>query len=429
MNHPHPACDKCKPYFDALMAEIDTLKKRLAIYENAHTPPSRQRFPERKKPENQKKIGRPEGHPGSTRPVACPGKTVRLTAKKCPFCKSKDLKLVNIEKRIIEELPEPVKAMVLEFFIHHYHCRNCNESFGAKHKALPENGRFGNNLVAQTALMKYEDRLPYRKLRSALKRQNGIEITPASILELANRAGNKARTEYGTILGRIRLSEVVYADETSIKVSGKTFWIWIFTSGKDTITVVRKSRGRAVPLEVLGHGFAGIVVCDGWRAYKMFGGRLQRCWAHLLREANHLSERIDEAKHLSNELHDLYLHVTTTLSSDPPPEKRALLRKEAEMKLLDIICKSYSSAEVQKFAGKVNNGLDSWFTFVENPNVEPTNNRAERGLREHVVHRKIIGTLRNEKGTFIHETLMSVIETWRNQGYNTHEKMLEVLRS
>jgi len=29
----------------------------------------------------------------------------------------------------------------------------------------------------------------------------------------------------------------------------------------------------------------GVIVCDGWRAYPSFTGRIQRCWDHLLGEA------------------------------------------------------------------------------------------------------------------------------------------------
>jgi hypothetical protein len=41
-------------------------------------------------------------------------------------------------------------------------------------------------------------------------------------------------------------------------------------------------------------------------------------------------------------------------------------------------------------------GYPFWFTFVTVSEVEPTNNRAERALRELVVHRKIIGTLESK---------------------------------
>jgi hypothetical protein len=61
-------------------------------------------------------------------------------------------------------------------------------------------------------------------------------------------------------------------------------------------------------------------------------------------------------------------------------------------------------------------GFWYWFTFVIHLGVEPTNNRAERALREHVVQRKIVGTLRNGKGTSIHERIMTVLATWVQQG-------------
>ena len=56
--------------------------------------------------------------------------------------------------------------------------------------------------------------------------------------------------------------------------------------------------------------------------------------------------------------------------------------------------REYASEKVERFIGKISNGFEYWFTFVRHSDVEPTNNRAERALREHVVQRKIIGTLR-----------------------------------
>ena len=50
--------------------------------------------------------------------------------------------------------------------------------------------------------------------------------------------------------------------------------------------------------------------------------------------------------------------------------------------------------------------------------VDPINNRAERALRPHVVLRKILGTLRNRKGTAIHELIMTVLATWGLKGLN-----------
>ena len=85
--------------------------------------------------------------------------------------------------------------------------------------------------------------------------------------------------------------------------------------------------------------------------------------------------------------------------------------------------------ELRKFGVKLENGFQHWFTCIFNPYVEPTNNRAERELREMVIQRKIMGTLRNEKGTRIMQILMSVLGTWRLQGLNTYDMLLKTFRS
>jgi len=89
--------------------------------------------------------------------------------------------------------------------------------------------------------------------------------------------------------------------------------------------------------------------------------------------------------------------------------------------------KRYSSDEVRKFVKKMRNGANYLFTFVIHPNVEPTNNRAERALREHVVQRKIIGTFRNEKGTPIYETIMTMLAKWEQRGLDPSEALAESL--
>ncbi|KXA99026.1 hypothetical protein AKJ42_03865 [candidate division MSBL1 archaeon SCGC-AAA261C02] len=61
--------------------------------------------------------------------------------------------------------------------------------------------------------------------------------------------------------------------------------------------------------------------------------------------------------------------------------------------------------------------------------MELTNNRAERALREHVVQRKIVGTLRNEKGMWIRETITTMLATWKQRKLDPYEEMLKAMRS
>ena len=59
--------------------------------------------------------------------------------------------------------------------------------------------------------------------------------------------------------------------------------------------------------------------------------------------------------------------------------------------------------------------------------MEATNNRAERGLREAIVIRKIIGTLRNWRGAEAFPRLLSVLGTWKLRGENPMTKIYSAL--
>ncbi len=89
-------------------------------------------------------------------------------------------------------------------------------------------------------------------------------------------------------------------------------------------------------------------------------------------------------------------------------------------------CKAHD--EIRKFAFKIENGFQHWFTCVLHPEIEPTNNRAERALREIVVQRKI-SSLWNEKGIKIKETIMSCLATWKLRGLNIFSMLRQTLSS
>jgi transposase len=413
---------------ELLKARIRELEARLAKYENAHTPPSLRRGRNRKKCQNEDDKGKPGqkvGHKGLTRPQAKPDRQVEVKIDRCPDCGTKLGYPIKIESKIIEEIPKPRPITVTEYKIAHYRCPVCQKEVVASDENCPSEGIFGNNIIAQTTLMKYEDRLPHRKIQDALRRLHGLVMSPATILNLTRRAADSVQSQYNAILNRIRNSPIVYVDETSIDVQGELHWIWIFTTSSETFVVIRKSRGMKVLLEVLTRRFKGIIVCDGWKPYAKFTNRLQRCWAHLLRESKDIAEKYSEAIPLHNALKELYEILTEALENDPPPEVRKILWNLAQEALRHWIMKEYAIDKVQKLVRKISNGFDYWFTFVINPNVEPTNNRAERALREHVVLRKIVGTLRNGKGTSIHERIMTVLATWGQNGLNS----LQMLRS
>ncbi len=358
-----------------------------------------------------------------------PDKQVEVTMDRCPDCGAELGSPFRIDSKIVEEIPEPQPIMVTEYKIAHYKCPCCQKEVAAKDPSCPQEGKFGNNVIALATIFKYEDRLPHRKIHDAMMRLYRLKISPATILDLTRRAADAIQPEYDAILRKIRRAPILYVDETGIHVQGEKHWIWTFTTPSETFFVIRKSRGMKVLMEVLTRRFKGIIVCDGWKPYARFTNCIQRCWAHLLRESKDIAEKFEEAIPLHNALKELYDLLTKALENDPPPEVRRYLCHLAREALRNWISKEYSIEKVQKFIGKINNGFSYWFTFVIHPGVEPTNNRAERALRPQVVLRKILGTLRNEKGTSIHERIMTTLATWGQRGLDCLQMLTAKLAS
>ena len=107
---------------DFLKARVDELERKLAYYENPHTPPSKSKIKPPKK-ESNKKLGAPKGHPKYERPEPEPTGSVEYTEHKCPDCNADLEKPFKTERVIEEEIPEPQPVEVIEHLVNHYKCR------------------------------------------------------------------------------------------------------------------------------------------------------------------------------------------------------------------------------------------------------------------------------------------------------------------
>ncbi len=405
---------------EKLKKENKELKQILTLFVNPHTPPSKQVF-KKKTPQASLKLGAPLGHKGATREILEPDETVNHLLTKCPKCEEILSKPFDIEERITEDIPEPQPVKVTKHIFGFYNCKNC----GVVHAEidLPKEGNFGKNILTHTALMKYEDRLPARKVVKSLNRNHSLQLTHSTILNIVQRVVKAVQFAFEQIKIMIRKFFNVYIDETHIKVQGKNFWIWIFTTLTTTLFVIRKSRHCKVIKEVLGENFEGVINCDGWETYKTYkedndNVLLQRCWAHSTREVEAVAEKYDEVKSLNKWFKNIYVMVCKARESGKPHYLRERLKQKCEKELRNWLDVAKPYKELKTVRTKIENGFEHWFTCILHPEVEPTNNRAERMLREQVVLRKITGTLRNEKGTTANEVMMSLITTWKQQNKN-----------
>lgn len=400
---------------------IAELERRLLAYENAHTPPSlSKKYRERKPPTG--RLGAPKGHPRYERSQPEPSTTEEHHEKTCPFCAANLDAPYRIERRVVEEIPDPQPVNVVAHLIDHYRCPRCRRHVTAKHTL--GKGVFGPNVQAQVTLLKYDDRLPLRKAMRALERHYGLQLSDVAVMNITSTVAEMLQPAYRATIKRVRAAKIVNVDETGLKVDGRKYWIWAFVTTTETVYVIKPGRGADAVREVLGDDFRGIIGCDGWKVYLRYS-RLQRCWAHLLREGKHLAEHYPTLAWIPAALKELFDKITTLRKHPPPIAQRRRARQTFIKALRAILQEAARFIGATKFVTKVMNGMEYWFTCVIHPEVEPTNNAAERALRELVVLRKIIGGLRRPKGTTTMECIMTLLMTWRQQGLD----LLSTLRT
>src|SRR3989344_5068648 len=409
-----------------LIIENEKLKKKLRRYENPHTPPSKDEIKSRTNfvSITGLAVGKRTGYKGATRKQKEPTAFTNCFDCVCSQC-GKHNKPTKVKSKIYEEIPEPqpIKIIKAEWGVYECKCGHCWES---KPRELPDKGIFGKNLQAQITLLRFDDRLPLRKTISAIERQYKTSLTSKAVYDITRRVADKATPEYKAIMKKIRRATNLHIDETKIKIQGKTYWLWIFRSRNNVFFVIRKQRNRQVLDEILGYSYKGIIICDGLSAYEEYTKYLQRCWAHILRETRDLAEKYDDAKPMHQWMKDLFAIVKSVSVKDSMIKRKRLYEKcVQEMKWL--IEKFSCYKHLAEVVTTIKSGLEFWFTRIIHPQIEPTNNKGEQSLREMVVMKKIMGTLRNEDGAEVMAKMMTLISTWRLNGMNPFYSLREII--
>lgn len=286
---------------------------------------------------------------------------------------------------------------------------------------LPKRGEYGLGVWLATVLS-FIDRLPFR-LNSQAWLRWGLEMSSGTVHNILAITGKNLTAPTADILRRIRKAYVLNADETSVSYNGKKVWIWIFHNPEtgDTLIVIRPSRGGRVVREVLGKNWKGWLVCDGWTAYNKY--RKQRCWAHILTAIRYVLERnpgCAEAQEVLNALREIY---KTGCEAEGPLKERRRIRALLDKRVRRIVAKYENVPELKSFIIKLSNARPDLFQFVTDRRIPPTNNAAERGLREPVVHRKVRGALRAEETLTWLGNLFSCIFTWRERKMDVQEEL------
>ncbi|MEM3099580.1 MAG: IS66 family transposase [Nitrososphaerales archaeon] len=401
----------------------------MRYYENHNSPPSadsllwKKMKREKKEKKNKgncepKKPGRKNGHKGITHSFK-PTQTIEHTLDRCNRCGSPDITFSHHDNRTIVDIPEPEPYTVTLHKVSIYNCNKCGSEIKPD-ADIPEQGMPGKNLLAMISSL-WHVRLTIGKIQSMLEAIYGLRLSTATIQSALLNVSSSLQRFADRVRSNIKRSKCAGFDETGISINGKRGWVWCAVSGKNAFITVEKSRGADV-IEKYFHNFHGIAIVDGWRAYNKF--KQQRCWAHIIREADTLALRTksSKAKELAEYIRNLYHHVKSELEEHPPPNTK--LCRSTRIKLGIILSRAgrCRDKDVRKFVEKVKSASSKLFTFIMHY-IDSTNNACERILREAVIHRKVRGLLRNGKGMSIFGNIMTAFMTWKLRGLNPLEEM------
>lgn len=329
-------------------------------------------------------------------------------------------------RQVIQVVPPQVR--VIDHVIMARRCGVCGKRWLPKLTAdvIEAQGqrRFGVSVQALVATLHIGCRIPMKMIRRMLRELCGLRISNGEVVELLEGTKAAGTGELAQLLEAVRGSPAVCGDETGWREDGENGYLWTFATPTVRYFLYRKSRSGQVPKEVLGEEFGGVVACDFYAGYNKLGV-LQRCWAHLLKDARELAEiNADRPEVVAwvEAVRALYEEAKATASScaQLPADHRVRHQQRRRLEKLAMqLARSYakdSDAPQRLLAQRIIKHRHELFVFISNPAVPATNNLAERSLRPAVVARKISGGTRSPKGSDTKMGLMSLFGTWGVQG-------------
>lgn len=438
-------CQKLAAENKALKQKLADLTLKLKSKPAAHVPG----FVKANTPQGRaKKPGRKVGHIAALRPmpqVADIHETVPVPIDMmgracCPACRTQ-LSQVKQHERWVEELV-PSKVVTTCYHTTAGWCPSCRKTVESRAENQPPaadvpHAQLGLNALATAMMMRVCYRMPLRQITRFFLQLQQLKITPGAIVKQIKRTARWMDSQYHRLKLVIRAAGVVYADETGWRTNGKNGYLWTINTDQHTLYHIDRSRGAKVIAELLGKAFGSTqdqtLVSDFYSVYDQFDGPQQKCLAHLLRElrdavakqpelASH--EFFRRCKRLVQEMLKLKKQYQTL------PQTAYAHRVNLLEKRLDQLARmDWAGPEAQRLGKRLYKYRNKLTTFLHKPQVDGTNNAAERALRPAVVMRKITGGSRSALAAAAWSVLASIMRTAEQQGRDVLQTIKTLMKA
>lgn len=413
-----------------MSATIDRLEKRHKLdTDHPATPSGMKAVYTKPATKKRGRPGRRKGHEGSRRPPpSVVHHTRHHTLTRCPDCRGKLPPSSETRERYTEDIP-PVEPEVTRHIIHRYWCSGCRALVEPPVEDALPGSTLGLKTIIHSAWLHYGLGVTIDKVVELLNVSAHFQVTAAGLFQAWRNLAGALRPLYDHIGTLARESAVLCADETGWRVGGLTHWLWCFTSKNLVYFVIDRSRGSPVVKRVLGILFKGTLVTDFFGAYnQLVALNRQVCLAHLFRELVKVDLIHSSVgwkrfrKKLARFLKDAF-----RLDQREPSLSRKTFdsrRKRLQERLLQIALASYADKHARRLANRLVRHLPAILTFLDDPDVPPDNNHAERQIRPAVIMRKNSYCNRSEQGARVQAVMMSIFRTLHLRHQNPVQSLL-----
>jgi transposase len=438
--------EQLRAQLTALATEVASLRERNGrSSRNSSKPPSSDgpgfKPPERREGSGRKRGGQP-GHPGAGPELLSIERVNEVVEHHPDACRRCGTLLQGEDpepyRHQVIEIP-PITPLVIEHRLHRLVCPCCSTSTCATLPADLEATRYGPRLSALVGLLGSAFPLSFSKTQALLDQLLGVEISRGAIAAIRQRLSAALEQSMEEALAAARQQPVAYVDETGAPTGNadggnpdrKRGWQWVMVTAVVTVFMQGLSRSAAASIELLGHAFGGIVVSDRFSAYNHLPVmQRQLCWAHVIRDLTAIAERQGASAQIGAELLGLQQQLFVqwhqwkdgTIDWDQLQQSCQPIRKHFDGTLQRVVDLGFARKERTPWAQTVRTcqqllqRKEALWTFLDHPGIEPTNNAAERALRQSVIQRKISLGVQSASGAICRSRLLTVTTTLRQQG-------------
>lgn len=349
-------------------------------------------------------------------------------------------KCYEFKTRIITHIKEG-KTVVVKYVIYRENAGKSKSGKIGKIKGVLPYTDYGMEVGIIVTFLVSELGLSHSKTKKILSFFCQLEVSDSQIDNLLSQISKFWKKDFEAISDLMTLASIVYLDETGWRIGRKNCFTWIFESLNHTLFLYGKNRKEEILDQVLPRNmFDGIGVSDCYKPYEKRFKEAQKCWAHFLRAIIALSLLFPQNKEYEEFLKSLgkifskSKKVKLEEIPDEEKERKVILLKE---QILELCVKKEekltkdTKSDYRKFVNlqkRLVRNIDDLFTFVLHKNVEPTSNRAERGLRKTALLRNAYQTSKSKSGAERFSILTSVLTSLKQNlpNFSLESVLLEV---